>query len=68
MLPGNTVSPEAPEAKGEVYNITNGEPRALEIVRESLTGLSYLIKYRKFQHLSVRNSSSLEFIYKTFEP
>ena len=58
---------EAPEAKGEVYNITNGEPRAFrDLLEESLTGLGYPIKYRKIPaSLLSRIASSLEFIYKT---
>ena len=58
---------EAPEAKGEVYNITNGEPRAFrDLLEESLTGLGYPIKYRKIPAflLSVI-ATSLEFLYKT---
>ena len=58
---------EAPEAKGEVYNITNGEPRAFrDLLEESLTGLDYPIKYRKIPAflLSVI-ATSLEFLYKT---
>ena len=58
---------EAPEAKGEVYNITNGEPRAFrDLLEESLTGLGYPIKYRKIPaSLISRIASSLEFLYKT---
>ena len=58
---------EAPEAKGEVYNITNGEPRAFrDLLEKSLTGLGYPIKYRKIPaSLLSRIASSLEFIYKT---
>ena len=58
---------EAPEAKGEFYNITNGEPRAFrDLLEESLTGLGYPIKYRKIPaSLLSRIASSLEFIYKT---
>ena len=58
---------EASEAKGEVYNITNGEPRAFrDLLEESLTGLGYPIKYRKIPaSLLSRIASSLEFIYKT---
>ena len=58
---------EAPEAKGEVYNITNGEPRAFrELLEESLTGLGYPIKYRKIPASLLSGiASSLEFIYKT---
>ena len=58
---------EAPEAKGEVYNITNGEPRAFrDLLEESLKGLGYPIKYRKIPAflLSVI-ATSLEFLYKT---
>ena len=57
----------APEAKGEVYNITNGEPRAFrDLLEESLTGLGYPIKYRKIPaSLISRIASSLEFLYKT---
>ena len=58
---------EAPEAKGEVYNITNGEPRAFrDLLEESLTGLGYPIKYRKIPASLLSGiASSLEFIYKT---
>ena len=58
---------EAPEAKGEVYNITNGEPRSFrDLLEESLTGLDYSIKYRKIPASLLSGiASSLEFIYKT---
>ena len=58
---------EAPEAKGEVYNITNGEPRAFrDLLEESLTGLGYPIKYRKLPATLLSGiASSLEFLYKT---
>ena len=58
---------EAPEAKGAVYNITNGEPRAFRyLLEESLTGLGYPIKYRKIPASLLSGiASSLEFIYKT---
>jgi len=58
---------EAPEAKGAVYNITNGEPRAFrDLLEESLKGLGYPIKYRKIPaSLLAGIASSLEFIYKT---
>lgn len=58
---------EAPETKGEVYNITNGEPRAFrDLLEESLTGLGYPIKYRKISASLLSGiASSLEFIYKT---
>ena len=58
---------EAPEAKGEVYNITNGEPRAFrDLLEESLTGLGYPIKYRKLPAALLSGiASSLEFLYKT---
>lgn len=58
---------EAPEAKGEVYNITNGEPRAFrDLLEESLTGLSYPIKYRKIlASLLLGIASSIEFLYKS---
>ena len=57
---------EVPEAKGEVYNITNGEPRAFrDLLEESLTGLGYPIKYRKIPaSLLAGIASSLEFLYK----
>ena len=59
---------EAPEAKGEVYNITNGEPRAFrDLLEESLTGLGYPIKYRKLPAALLSGiASCLEFLYKTF--
>ena len=58
---------EAPEAKGEVYNITNGEPRTFrDLLEESLTGLGYPIKYRKISASLLSGiASSLEFLYKT---
>ena len=58
---------ETPEAKGEVYNITNGEPRAFrDLLEESLTGLGYPIKYRKIPASLLSGiASSLEFLYKT---
>ena len=58
---------EAPEAKGEVYNITNGEPRAFrDLLEESLTGLGYPIKYRKIPAFLLSGiASSLEFLYKS---
>lgn len=57
---------ETPQAAGEVYNITNGEPRAFRnLIEETLRGLGYPIRYRKIPAplLSVI-SSSLECIYK----
>ena len=59
---------EAPEAKGEVYNITNGEPRAFrDLLEESLTGLGYPIKYRNLPAALLSGiASCLEFLYKTF--
>ena len=61
------LSLEVPEAKGEVYNITNGEPRAFrDLLEESLTGLGYPIKYRKIPAFLLSGiASSLEFLYKT---
>ena len=58
---------EAPEAKGDIYNITNGEPRAFrDLLKESLTGLGYPIKYRKIPASLLSGiAGSLEFIYKT---
>ena len=58
---------EALEAKGEVYNITNGEPRAFrDLLEESLTGLGYPIKYRKIPASLLSGiASSLEFLYKS---
>lgn len=58
---------EASEAKGEVYNITNGEPRAFrDLLEESLIGLGYPIKYRKIPASLLSGiANSLEFIYKT---
>ena len=58
---------EAPEAKGDIYNITNGEPRAFrDLLEESLTGLGYPIKYRKIPAALLSGiASSLEFLYKT---
>ena len=58
---------EVPEAKGEVYNITNGEPRAFrDLLEESLTGLGYPIKYRKIPASLLSGiASGLEFLYKS---
>ena len=58
---------EVPEAKGEVYNITNGEPRAFrDLLEESLTGLGYPIKYRKIPASLLSGiASSLEFFYNS---
>ena len=58
---------EAPEAKGDIYNITNGEPRAFrDLLEECLTGLGYPIKYRKIPATLLSGiASSLEFLYKT---
>ena len=58
---------EAPEAKGDIYNITNGEPRTFrDLLEESLTGLGYPIKYRKIPATLLSGiASSLEFLYKT---
>ena len=59
---------ETTKAKGEVYNITNGEPRAFrDLLEESLTGLGYPIKYRKLPAALLSGiASCLEFLYKTF--
>ena len=58
---------EAPEAKSEVYNITNGESRAFrDLLEESLKGLGYPIKYRKIPASLLSGiASSLEFLYKS---
>ena len=58
---------ETPEAKGEVYNITNGEPRAFrDLLEESLIGLGCPIRYRKIPaYLLSGIASSLEFLYKS---
>ena len=59
-----------PQASGEVYNITNGEPRAFkDLIEETLRGLGYPITYRKVPAplLSVI-ASSLEFLYKVLKP
>ena len=58
---------ETPQAKGDIYNITNGGPRAFrDLLEESLTGLGYPIKYRKIPASLLSGiASSLEFIYKT---
>ena len=55
----------ADRAEGQVYNITNGEPRAFkDLIEETLRGLGYSITYRKVPAplLSVI-ASSLEFLY-----
>lgn len=60
---------ETPQAAGEVYNITNGEPRAfMNLIEETLRGLGYPIRYRKIPAPLVSAiSSSLEFIYKNLK-
>lgn len=57
---------ETPQAAGEVYNITNGEPRTFrDLIEETLRGLGYPIRYRKIPAPLVSAiSSSLECIYK----
>ena len=57
---------ETPQAAGEVYNITNGEPRVFrDLIEETLRGLGYPIRYRKIPAPLVSAiSSSLECIYK----
>ena len=60
---------ETPQASDEVYNITNGEPRAFkDLIEETLRGLGYPITYRKVPAplLSVI-ASSLEFLYKVLK-
>lgn len=60
---------ETPQVAGEVYNITNGEPRAFRnLIEETLRGLGYPIRYRKIPAPLVSAiSSSLEFIYKSLK-
>ena len=60
---------ETPQAAGEVYNITNGEPRTFrDLIEETLRGLGYPIRYRKIPAPLVSAiSSSLEFIYKNLK-
>ena len=60
---------ETPQAAGEVYNITNGEPRTFRnLIEETLRGLGYPIRYRKISAPLVSAiSSSLEFIYKSLK-
>ena len=60
---------ETPQAAGEVYNITNGEPRAFRnLIEETLRGLGYPIRYRKIPAPLVSAISSiLEFIYKNLK-
>ena len=60
---------ETPQAAGEVYNITNGEPRAFRnLIEETLRGLGYPIRYRKIPAPLVSAiSSSLECIYKSLK-
>lgn len=60
---------ETPQAAGEVYNITNGEPRAFRnLIEETLRGLGYPIRYRKIPAPLVSViSSSLECIYKSLK-
>ena len=60
---------ETPQAAGEVYNITNGEPRTFrDLIEETLRGLGYPIRYRKIPAPLVSAiSSSLECIYKNLK-
>ena len=60
---------ETPQAAGEVYNITNEEPRVFrDLIEETLRGLGYPIRYRKIPApLVCAISSSLEFIYKSLK-
>ena len=60
---------ETPQAAGEVYNITNGEPRVFrDLIEETLRGLGYPIRYRKIPAPLVSAISSiLEFIYKNLK-
>ena len=60
---------ETPQAAGEVYNITNGEPRVFrDLIEETLRGLGYPIRYRKLPAPLVSAiSSSFEFIYKNLK-
>lgn len=60
---------ETPQAAGEVYNITNGEPRAFRnLIEETLRGLGYPIRYRNIPAPLVSViSSSLECIYKSLK-
>ena len=60
---------ETPQAAGEVYNITNGDPRVFrDLIEETLSGLGYPIRYRKIPAPLVSAiSSCLEFIYKNLK-
>ena len=60
---------ETPQAAGEVYNITNGEPRVFrDLIEETLRGLGSPIRYRKIPAPLVSAiSSSLECIYKSLK-
>ena len=60
---------DTPQVAGEVYNITNGEPRVFrDLIEETLRGLGYPIRYRKIPAPLVSAiSSSLEFIYKNLK-
>lgn len=60
---------EAASAHGQVYNITNGEPKIFkELVEETLKGLGYPVKYRKVPSFLLSFiASGLKLIYKTFK-
>ena len=54
-------------ANGQVYNITNGEPRTFKsLIEEALTGLDIPIRYKRIPaSLLAFTATSLEWLYKT---
>lgn len=54
-------------ANGQVYNITNGEPRTFKsLIEEALTGLDVPIRYKQIPaSLLAVTATSLEWLYKT---
>jgi len=56
-------------ANGEVYNITNGEPREFkQILEELFSEMEIKPKYKKFKFETIFNiASGIEKIYKTFK-
>lgn len=54
-------------ANGQVYNITNGEPRTFKsLIEEALTGLDVPVRYKRIPaSLLAVTATSLEWLYKT---
>ena len=59
---------EAKEAHGQVYNITNGEPKTFKyLIETTLKGLGEPIRYRKIPAGLVAGAAySLEGVYRLF--